>query len=71
MSYYEPMTTNTAHTNTPGYNCRIAIFFTYDKNGNKRARYYGKHNLFRSFPLGLADAELFIATEQADFIGAN
>ena len=64
------MTTTTA-TNTPGFNCRIAIFFTTDKNGNKRARYYGKHNPFRSFPLPLADAELFVATEQADYIGGG
>lgn len=55
-------------TPTPGFNCRIAIFFTYDKNGNKRARYYGKHNPFRSFPLPLADAEMFIANDTADRI---
>ena len=56
-------------TNTPGFNCRIRIFFTYDKNGKKRARYMGKANPFRSFPLPLIDAELFIAQEQADYIG--
>ena len=51
---------------TPGYNCRIRIYFTHDKNGNKRARYIGRHNPLRSFPLPLADAEMFIAQELAD-----
>lgn len=55
-------------TNTTGFNCRIKIFFSHDKNGKKRARYIGAHNPFRSFPLPLADAEYFIATEQADLI---
>lgn len=53
---------------TPGYNCRIGIYFTYDKNGNKRARYYGASHVFRSFPLPLVDAEMFIAQGLADEI---
>ena len=52
--------------NTPGYNCRINIYFKTDKNGRRRAYYTGRSNPFRAFPLPLADAELFIATEQAD-----
>ena len=57
-----------ATANTPGYNCRLRIFFTTDKNGNRRARYYSKHHVFRSFPLPLIDAELFLAQELADRI---
>ena len=58
----------TSTQNTPGFNCRIEIFFTHDKNGNKRARYYGKSHAFRSFPLPLADAEMFLANELADAV---
>ena len=53
-------------TNTPGYNCRIAITFSTNKNGRKLARYTSHRQPFRSFPLPLADAELFIATGAAD-----
>ena len=56
----------TNNTNTPGFNCRLAISFSTDKNGKKRARYTSRHNYFRSFPLPLADAELFIAMGSAD-----
>jgi hypothetical protein len=62
------MTSTQNTTITPGFNCRLAIFFTHDKNGNKRARYYSKHNPFRSFPLPLVDAESFIAQDLADAI---
>lgn len=56
----------TSTTNTPGFNCRVAIFFTVDKNGRKSARYYGKSHVFRSFPMPLADAEMFLANDLAD-----
>ena len=65
-AYTEGMTTNT--NTTPGYNCRLRIYFTTDNNGRKRARYYGTHHVFRSFPLPLVDAELFIAQGLADLI---
>lgn len=57
-------------TKTPGYNCRLAIYFKVDKNGKKRA-YRFSHRQFRAFPMPLADAELFIAQGQADQIDSN
>jgi hypothetical protein len=57
-------------TTTPGYNTRLAIYFTNDKNGKRRA-YRFSHRQFRAFPMPLADAELFIAQDQADEIDGN
>jgi hypothetical protein len=54
---------------TPGYNCRLAIFFQYDKNGRKVAYYWsGRLGYGRAIRMSLADAELFIAQEQADLL---
>jgi hypothetical protein len=53
-------------TKTPGYNCRITIFFSTDKNGRRRARYVAQGRPFRSFPLSVDTAEILIATGGAD-----
>ena len=53
-------------TNTPGYNCRLTIFFSTNKNGRRLARYKSHHNPFRTFPIALDKAELFVATGVAD-----
>lgn len=48
---------------TPGYSHRLAIWFTTIKGGRRRAWYWAYG---RAFPVPLADAELFIAQDQAD-----
>lgn len=54
-------------TKTPGYNCRITIFFSTDKNGRRRARYIGQYvGSRRSFPIPVDTAEILIATGGAD-----
>jgi len=53
-------------TKTPGYNCRITIFFSTDKNGRRRARYVAQGRPFRSFPLSVDTAEILIASGGAD-----
>lgn len=58
----------TAAANTPGFNCRVRIYFTTAANGKRRARYISPRNPFRSFPLPLIDAELFVAQELADVV---
>jgi hypothetical protein len=61
---------NTTTTNTPGYNCRITISFSTDKNGRRRARYIAQGRYpFRSFPLSVDTAEILIATGGADLDG--
>lgn len=57
-------------TKTPGYSTRLEIWFKMDKRGKRRAYYFSSMQ-FRAFPLPLADAELFIATGQADLIDGN
>lgn len=49
--------------NTPGYKSRITIRIRADKNGQRRAHYWGMAR--RWLPLPLADAELFLAADQA------
>ena len=56
-----------AAATTPGYNIRLEIWFQNDKNG-RRAAYYWSPRAFRAIRIGLADAELFIATDQADLL---
>ena len=54
-------------TNTPGYNCRITIAFSTDKNGRRRARYIGQFiGSRRSFPIPVDTAEMLISTGDAD-----
>lgn len=59
------MTSTTA--NTPGFNCRLAVFFDHDKHGRKLAFRWSPMQ-FRAFRMPLADAELFVATEAADLL---
>lgn len=59
------MNTTTA-TNTPGYNCRITIIFSTNKNGRRLARYKNPHQPLRTFPIALDLAEMLVATGGAD-----
>lgn len=52
---------------TPGYNCRLQIFFTTDAR-NQRVAYRWSPRQMRAFRLPLADAEIMRATETADVI---
>lgn len=52
---------------TPGYNCRLRIWFETDGKGRKIAYRWGRSSL-RAFRMPLAQAELLVATEQADEI---
>jgi hypothetical protein len=53
---------------TPGYNCRLTIRFSTDKNGNPLAHYWSQNILSngRWIRLGYDAARLFVAQEQAD-----
>ena len=50
---------------TPGYNCRISIAFDVIAGGRKVA-YRWTRSQMRWFRMGLAEAELLIATGAAD-----
>ncbi len=52
---------------TPGYNCRIGIFFQTDKNGCKVA-YYWTWKSYRAIRMNLKEAELFIAQDLAELL---
>jgi hypothetical protein len=56
-----------ANTPTPGYNCRIDIWFSTTRRGQKIAHYWC-HSAFRAIRLPLAAAELFIAQDQANLL---
>lgn len=60
----------TTKARTPGYNTRLAIYFTSTKTGKRRAFRYCYQQM-RAFPIGVAKAELFIAQDQADQIEGN
>ena len=45
---------NTA-TNTPGYNCRLTIAITHDKNGKQVAHYFARGRQFRCSAKNAAD----------------
>jgi len=51
--------------NTPGYSIRLTIKITTDKTGRRRATYWSMRAM-RNLPLKIDDADLFLATEQAD-----
>jgi hypothetical protein len=51
---------------TPGYNCRLEIFFTHT-NGRKVAYRFSRFQ-FRAFRMPLAEAELAQATGTADIL---
>ena len=52
-------------TKTPGYNIRLTIKLFTAKNGQQHATYWSRAAM-RNLPLRRADAELFLATNQAD-----
>jgi hypothetical protein len=54
-------------TKTPGYNCRLEIFFSTDKRGRKMAHRWSGSQM-RAFRMSVADAELFVATDAADLL---
>jgi hypothetical protein len=60
----------TATTRTPGYDHRINIWFQTTKRG-QRVAYYWSYAAGRAIRIGLADAELFIATERADQVSGH
>jgi hypothetical protein len=51
-------------TQTPGYNRRLTIKLTTTKNGQPRATYWSSG--LRWLPIKRADAEMFLAMNQAD-----
>ncbi len=56
---------------TPGYNCRLTISFSYDRNGRKVAYYYSRSLtsgslMGRKIRMPIGDATLFVAQGQAD-----
>jgi hypothetical protein len=52
---------------TPGYNCRLTIWFQTTRSGRPTA-WYWSYGAFRAIRLPLADAELMRATDTADVI---
>jgi hypothetical protein len=62
------MTTTTAETPapTPGYNCRIMIFFAVQ--GETRVAYRWSAAAYRAIRIRLADAEIMKATGTADVL---
>lgn len=55
---------------TPGYNTRLSIYFTTTRKGQRVAFRYSWLQM-RAFRMPLAEAELLIATDQADQIDGN
>ncbi len=65
---YMPSTDTT--TNTPGFNCRLQVFFTTNANGQRQAfRWSGRQ--MRAFRMPLLDAQLFVAQGQADKLAGH
>lgn len=60
-------TTQNTAGQTPGYNCRIAIFFTTSASG-KRLAYRWSGIQLRAFRIPLDEAEIMRATGTADVI---
>jgi hypothetical protein len=60
----------TTTENTPGYNCRLQIFFTTSKRGQRLA-YYWSSRQFRAFRISLDAAEIMRATDTADVISGH
>jgi hypothetical protein len=61
---------NTTKTKTPGYNTRLNIYFKTNVKG-QRAAYRFDWTQFRAFRMPIAEAEMWIATEQADLLDGN
>ncbi len=57
----------TAVRPTPGYNCRLTIWFQNTRKGQRTA-WYWSYGAFRAVRLPLAEAELMKATDTADVI---
>ena len=60
----------TARTATPGYNCRLQIFFTTSTSG-KRLAYRWSGLQFRAFRISLDEAEIMQATGTADVLSGH
>ena len=58
---------DTAPAPTPGYNCRLTIWFQVTRRGQRTA-WYWSYGAFRAIRLPLADAELMKAAGMADVI---
>lgn len=61
------MTTTQTTTPTPGYNCRLQIFFTSNARGQRLAYRWSGRQL-RAFRIALDEAEIMRATETADIL---
>lgn len=61
------MTNSATATKTPGYSYRIEIWFKTDRRGRRTAWYYS-YAAMRAIRIGLEDAELFIAQDQAGHV---
>ncbi len=54
-------------TKTPGYNCRLTVRFSLDRNGRRLAHYLSRNlGSWRWIRMPLANAEVFVAMELAD-----
>lgn len=53
---------------TPGFNCRVSIFFQSDKNGRKCAYYWTGFVSGRAIRMKLAEAEMLVAQDLADLL---
>lgn len=60
----------TPATKTPGFNCRLSIWFTTDKN-HKRVAFQWNNRCRRAVRISVTDADLFIAQGQADQISGH
>lgn len=65
VSWFNLYMETTSTTNTPGFNCRLSIYFTTAHSGRRMAFRYSWRQM-RAFRMPVADAELFIAQGQAD-----
>ena len=61
--------TSTA-ANTPGFNCRLAVFFSHDKHGRKTAFRWSWMQM-RALRMKVADAEMFVANDTADLLDGH
>lgn len=65
------MTSSTAdRAPTPGYSCRLDIWFQTDKRGRKTA-YRWSYAAFRAIRIPLADAEIMAATGTASVLDGH
>ena len=56
-----------ATAKTPGYNCRIGIFFDLDKRGRRIAYRWSRRGL-RAIRMPLGEADMLIASGEADHL---